>query len=150
LGDAGKVLLGGLVGLAGFLLLRRRKGIAASVVVLSLALGDASLASAAPAHQREAKASTLSQVDVSGDKATIRLQDGTTVVVGLADLEIKDRRHSKKGARQGTGAGQASLAAGQAVVLKVHRGENGAVNRVRVQIFDDMTQARASAASSLK
>lgn len=149
LGDAGKILLGGLVGLAGFLLLRRRKGIAASAVILSLVLGEASAASAAPARPREVKASTLTQIQVSGDQATIRLQDGTTVVVGLAGLEVKDRRRKARGARQ-TAASAQTLATGQNVMIKVRRGAGGAVEGVRVQIFDEPGQARAAAAGELK
>lgn len=144
LGDVGKLLLGGLVGLAGFLLLRRRKGIAASVVILGLVLGEASAASAAPGRAPEVKASTLTQIQVIGDEATIRLQDGTTVVVGLADLEVKDRRRKTRGTRQAADSAQ-TLALGQNVVLKVRRGAGGAVEKVRVQIFDDAAQARSVA-----
>jgi predicted outer membrane repeat protein len=149
LGDVGKVALGGLVGLAGFLLLRRRKGLAASVVILSLALGETAAVSAAQARHREVKASTLTQIQVSGDRATIRLQDGTTVVVGLSDLEVKDRRQKAHGARQVDSSVEA-LATGQNVVVKVHRGADGTVGRVRVQIFDQLGQAQASAAGERK
>jgi predicted outer membrane repeat protein len=149
LGDAGKVLLGGLVGLAGFLLLRRRKGVAASIVILSLALGEAGAASAAPARTREVKASTLTQIQISGDRATIRLEDGTAVVVGLADLEVKDRRRKVRGSRQAAVAAR-SLVPGQKVLVKVRRGAGGQVDRVGIQIVDNLEQAKAAAAGEVK
>lgn len=150
LGDAGKILLGGLVGLGGLLLLRRRKGVAASVVILGLTLGGAGAASAAPSRTREVTASALTQIQVSGDRATIRLEDGTTVVVGLADLEVKDRRHHKTRGTQKAAGSPRDLAAGQNVVVKVRRGAGGSVDKVRVQIFDDLVQAKANAAGGLK
>ena len=148
LGEAGKVLLGGLLGLAGFLLLRRRKGVAATVVILSLALGGTAAVSAAPAP-REVKASTLTQIQISGDRATIKLQDGTTVVVALADLKVKDRRRQGDGHR-GVKASVQTLAAGQPVAVKVHHQTGGSAGRVRIQIFDTLAQAQAIAADSSK
>lgn len=148
LGESGKVLLGGVLGLAGFLLLRRRKGVAATVVILSLALGGTAAVSAAPGA-RQVKASTLTQIQISGDRATIRLQDGTTVVVALADLKVKDRRHKAPGHR-GVNATVQTLAAGQAVALKVRPETGGTAGRVRIQIFDTLAQAQLTAGDSAK
>lgn len=148
LAEAGKVLLGGVLGLAGLLLLRRRKGVAATVVILSLALGSTAAVSAAPVA-REVKASTLTQIQISGDRATIRLQDGTTVVVALADLKVKDRRHQAHGHR-GVDASVQALAAGQAVALKVRHEAGGSAGRVRIQIFDSLAQAQTFASNGSK
>jgi hypothetical protein len=142
LGDAGKVLLGGLVALAGFALLRRRKGIAASLVVLSFTLGAVAPAFAAP--DRERKAATLAQIEVAGGRATIRLEDGTTIVVALEDLEVKDRR--QRGKRQGSKAAASpvqGLSAGQAVAVKLRPGPNGQAKKVKIQIVEDLAQAQA-------
>lgn len=149
LGDVGKFLLVGLVGLAGFQLLRRRKGLGASIVILSLALGEAGVASAAESRTKQRTASTLTQIQIAGDRATIRLADGTSVVVGLADLEVKDRRRKTRGSRQAATAAR-QLAAGQNVVIKVRRGADGAVDRVGIEIVDDLDQAKAAAAGRRK
>ncbi len=146
LGDMGKVLFGGLMGLGGVLLLRRRNGIAAaSLVILSLAVGETAVVSAAPVHNRERRASTLTQVQVAGDQATIHLQDGTTIVVALADLKVKDRRHQRT-----TGASVNTLSAGQAVAVKLRPGAGGQAKRVRIQIFDDLAQAQSVLAAGHK
>ena len=149
LGDMGKLLLGGVMALAGFLLLRRRKGIAASVVVLSLALGETSAVSAAPSRAREVKASTVTEVQISGDRATIRLQDGTALTVALADLEVKDRRRKTRGSRQAA-VNARSLAAGQKVLVKIRRDAGGTADKVGIQIVDDLEQAKKAEAGKLK
>lgn len=146
--DMGKMLLGGMLGLAGFLLLRRRKGMAASVVLLGLALGETAMVSAAPNRQPETKAATLSQIQLSGDQATIRLQDGTTLVVALQDLEVKDRR--RKSRRQGGAATAQTLAAGQSLFVKVRSEAGGTVRRVRIQICDDLDTARSLASGEVR
>jgi predicted outer membrane repeat protein len=148
LGDVGRILLCGLVGLTGFLLLHR-KGIGAAAVIISLLLGGATAVSAAPAKSPRMRAAILSQIQVTGDQTTIRLQDGTTILVDLDDLEVKDRRRKSRGQR-GAVASFRSLSGGQAVVVKVRPAGKSKGGRVLVQIFDDLDQARSAVAGGRK
>lgn len=148
LGDFGRILLCGLVGLTGFLLLHR-KGIGAAAVIMGLLLGGSTAVSAAPAKSPKKRASILTQIQVTGDQTTIRLQDGTTIQVDLDDLEVKDRRRKSRGKR-GSGASFQSLAGGQAVVLKVRPGAKNQADRVQVQIFDNLGQAQSAVADGQK
>jgi azurin len=138
LGDMGKVLLAGLVAGAGFLVLRRRR-LAAPVVALTLALGAAEAASAAPAA-KEVKAVSLTQVNTAGPTATLKLSDGSTVVTPVSGLEVRDRRHHGKAAGARLPAG--SLHAGLPVVVKVKHNRDGSVKRVKVVLFDSLQAAQ--------
>ncbi|HSS52167.1 MAG TPA: IPTL-CTERM sorting domain-containing protein, partial [Thermoanaerobaculia bacterium] len=138
LGDMGKVLLSGLVAGAGFLVLRRRR-LAAPVVALALALGGAAAGFAAPVA-KEVKAVSLSQVSMTAATATLKLSDGSTVVVPMADLEIRDRRHHGKAAGARLPAG--SLHAGQPAVVKVKLDHDGSLKRVKVVLFDTIQAAQ--------
>ncbi len=137
LGDAGKILLAGLMGAAGLLLLRRRK-LAAPVVAITLSLAAAGANAAnlgkAPGA-REIEAVLLSQVRVAGVTATLHLSDGTTIDVPLGSVKVMDRRHHA--------VPLASVAANQPVLVKVKHNSDGSVKRVRISIFDSLAAAQA-------
>ncbi len=145
-GEWGLVFLSGLLAMAGLYRLRRRKGLVAPMLVLTLLAGGASMVGAATPVKsaqgvRDLRAVTLSQVSTQSEVATLHLSDGTIVQVNLADLEIKDRRgRAKLGAELRIG----DLAAGQPVVVKVRRNEAGAIKKVRVQVFETLAQAQAA------
>jgi hypothetical protein len=146
LGDMGKILLTGLVAGAGLLVLRRRRrDLVAPVMALTLALGGVEAATAVPVRAaKEVKAVSLSQVKVAGDNATLKLSDGSTVVIPVAELIIKDRRHHGKaaGARLAVG----NLQAGQPAVVKVKHNRDGSLKRVRVVLFDSLQAAQKALA----
>ncbi|MDX1998744.1 MAG: choice-of-anchor Q domain-containing protein [Thermoanaerobaculia bacterium] len=138
LGDYGKYFLGGLLTLAGLLLLRRGKLGAASLVTLSLL---ATPASAQPPVSKEIRTSAIEQAAVRGTVLSLRLEDGTTIDVPVELVEIKDRRERNRPERS---AGD--LAAGQPIVIKIKRDEDGTIKRVRVQIHSSLLAAQAAAA----
>jgi parallel beta-helix repeat protein len=139
LGDAGKLLLAGLMGAAGLLLLRRRK-LAAPVVAITLSLAAAGAVDAAKAPgAREIEAALLSQVRVAGITATLQLSDGTTIAVPLGEVEVRDRRpHGLRAI-----VPLATVRAGQPVLVKVKHNPDGSVKRVRIAIFDSLAAAQA-------
>src|SRR6185436_16741230 len=123
-------------------LLRRRKGAAASVLLLTLVAAEAS----ATPHDLEKKAATIAQVRVQGDEAVVRLADGTEVRVALESLVIHDGR---RGAQRPRGPAArrlepGQLAPGQAVELRVRHGSDGAVKRVRIILRDSLQAAQAA------
>jgi hypothetical protein len=143
LGDAGKLLLAGLMGASGLLLLRRRK-LAAPVVAITLSLaaaaGGADAAALAKAKGgREIEAVLLSQVRVAGITATLQLSDGTTIAVPLGEVQVSDRRQSSRGAK----VPLATVQANQPALVKVKHNPDGSVKRVRVTIFDSLAAAQA-------
>ena len=147
LGEMGKAALAGLLALGGLLLMRRRKGLAAPVVALTLTLGTLGRVAAADAkgtapRPMDQKAGTLAQTQTSGTTATLRLADGTTLTVPLGKVEIKDHRRHHHAADALPGL--AALPAGQPVVVKVKHGADGAIRRVKVQIFDTQQAAQAA------
>lgn len=166
LGDAGKVLLAALCGLGGFLLLRRKRNLAAPMLIASLALGGAheviaasaaepakSGAPAKPAKaapraiqarelpRAETRAATLAKVEQRGKVMIVRLADGTTFQVASDRLKLRDRRKGHRGEEPGL----AVLAANQAVVVTVRHGKTGEVKRVRIELMDTAAKAQAAA-----
>lgn len=154
LGDAGKLLLAGVLGAAGILLLRRRKGLAAPAVILSLALGGAAAsASAAPAEpskraprQEEMQVVTLSREQLSAPSLTLRLKAGGATTVPTAEVEIVDRRHHR---HHGLPAGDApgkdqTLDADQPAIVKVKHNPDGSIKKVKVLLFDSLQAAQAA------
>lgn len=154
LGEYGQILLGTLLGAGGLLLLRRRKGLAAPVVIATLTLGAAGAADAAqhswmqqtakpPAA--EWKATTLAQLSVQNGMVTVRLGDGSTVQVPEAQFRLIDRR-SGKGHHYRPLAAGAAVPADQPIVLKMRDRRDGSVRRVRVELFDTVADAARAAA----
>ena len=145
-GEWGLAFLSALLAMAGLHRLRRRKGLAAPVLALTLMAGGVSAVSAAaPVNSvqgvRDMRAVTLSQVSARSGVATLQLSDGVTLQVNLADLEIRDRRGR---ARIGAELSIDALTPGQPVVVKVRRSEAGALKKVRVQVFETLAQAQAA------
>jgi hypothetical protein len=142
LGDAGKVLLAGLMGAAGLLFLRRRRSLAAPVVAISLAIAGASGVEAAAAKTpgvMEIEAVLLSQVRVAGLTATLHLSDGSTLAVPLGEVEVRDRRHHSKT----SSLPLANVQAGQPAIVKVRHNPDGSVKRVRIALYDSLAAAQA-------
>jgi hypothetical protein len=140
LGDVGKLLFAGLLGAGGLLLLRRRRGLAAPVVALTLALGGLDAAEAArPA--KEIRDSAIQRTEVTTATATLHLADGSTVSVPLGAIEIKDRRQRQAG-RPTPPLGQ--IPAGQPVLIKIKHGADGSVRGVKLQLFDTPQAAQAA------
>ncbi len=149
-GEWGLVFLTGLLAMAGMYRLRRKQGLAAPLLILTLMAGGANIASAAsaasaatPRVRDAARVVTLSQVVPSAGTVSLQLSDGTIVQVNVADLEIKDRRDPR--GRLLPPLRVQDLAAGQPMVVKVRRGENGVVKKVRVQVFDTLARAQQAA-----
>lgn len=148
-GEWGLVFLSGLLAMAGLYRLRRRKGLAAPVIALTLMAGGTSMVcTTAPAQAaqgvqgvRDARAVTLTSASARGGVATLQLSDGSSLQVNLADLVIKDRRGR---ARLGVELGVEALTPGQPVLVKVRRSEAGAIKKVRVQVFETLQQAQAA------
>jgi len=98
LGQWALLCLGGLLLLLGVSLLRRGR-VAAAGLAMTLALGSA-LAGAAPPRRDGAKprkehtvtASTIKSAVVSGETATLRLADGTSITVPRRTLRVNDLR----------------------------------------------------------
>jgi hypothetical protein len=155
LGDAGKVLFAGLCALAAVALLRRRKLIVPAVL-LSLAVGGAGAANAAPPKTHHAKgtqevrAAVLAEVKASGGQVTFRLADGTTVTASSAVIRMADHRRHRNHHAPAPLPGLAALPAGQPVVLKVKHAADGSVKRVRVAVCDTTEQAQAVASQNPK
>jgi hypothetical protein len=138
LGDAGKLLLAGLMGGAGLLLLRRRK-LAAPVVAITLSLAAAGAVDAKTPGARDVEAVLLSQARVAGVTATLHLSDGTTIDVPLDKVQVTDRRHHSKTAT----VTLTSVQADQPVLVKVKHNADGSVKRVRIALFDSLAAAQA-------
>jgi parallel beta-helix repeat protein len=144
LGDLGKLLLAGLLGAGGLLLMRRRRGLTAPVVALTLTLAGVHAADARVRPAKEVKAGAIQQTEVAGAVATLHLADGTTMTVPLGSLEIKDRRH-----HHGSTAavpGIAGLPANQPVIIKIKHAADGSIKAVKLQLFDTQQAAQAELA----
>lgn len=147
LGDVGKVLLAALFGIGGFMLMRKRKkDLVAPMLAVTLAAG-AGAAQAAPAGSVEkagrdvdVRAATLAQIEERGSTVVIRLGDGTTYEVSRDQLKVVDTRKGLPAGASGTPSPN------QPVVLKVRRGKDGAVQKVKVELVRTPEQARAVAA----
>lgn len=147
-GEWGLVFLSGLLAMAGLYRLRRKQGLAAPMLILTLAAGASVVNAATPAVPtkaaqgvRDLRAVTLSQVSARQGMVTLQLSDGFSVQVSSANLEIKDRRGR---AKLGVELQLADLTAGQPVVVKVHRNPAGVIKKVRVQVFDTLDRAQAA------
>jgi len=167
LGDVGKVLFVGLLGAAAVLAIRKRKGAAVTVLIVSLALADAAVAGEAPAKRpaigslvRVKRASGSSpgawgaahgakQVETgavvglnrAASTVTLRLADGSTLAVDLGHVVVKDRRR-----HVAQPIGKTALAPGQALAVKVRHAADGSISRVTISVFDTLAQAQAKAA----
>ncbi|MFY9824168.1 MAG: choice-of-anchor Q domain-containing protein [Thermoanaerobaculia bacterium] len=136
LGDAGKLLLAGLMGAAGLLFLRRRRKLAAPVVAITLSLAGIQGADAAsrPHGSRETEAALVSQVRVAGATATLQLSDGTTLAVPLGEVEVRDRQAQVP---------LATVQANQPALVKIKHNADGSIKRVRITLFDSLAEAQA-------
>jgi hypothetical protein len=141
LGDFGKVLFAALTAAAGFLLMRRKKGLAAPVLVVSLALG-ASPADAARKAPQEVRATTVAQLTTQGNTVTIRLADGTVYQVSKDKFQLVEGRKGQRGRAPGP------VAANQPVVLKMRRAADGSVRRMKVVVVESAAAAQAQAAQA--
>jgi hypothetical protein len=121
---------------------RRLRGFTVPVLVLALALGGAEAIVAREARPREIKAVTLTEVQIAGPAATLRLSDGSTLAVPVAVVEIKDRRRRQGG--EAAPATLANLSAGQQLVIKIKHGRDGSIRRVKLQLFDSRQAAEAA------
>jgi parallel beta-helix repeat protein len=140
LGDLGKALLAGLLAVGGLMLMRRRRGLAAPLVALSLTLGGVQAADAK--GSKDVKATALSQVQVAAAGVTLRLADGTTLSLPLGSVEVSDRRHHQKG--QPLAGGIAGLPANQPVVIRIKHAADGSVEGVKILVFDTQQAAQAA------
>ncbi|MEP7009422.1 MAG: choice-of-anchor Q domain-containing protein [Acidobacteriota bacterium] len=138
LGDFGKVLFAALTAAAGFLLLRRKKGLAAPALVVTLALG-ALPAEAARMVPQEVRATTLAQLSTQGNTVTVRLADGTVYHVTKDHFVLLEGRKGRRGRTPGT------LSANQPIVLKMRRAADGTVRRMRIVLEDSAAAAQAEA-----
>ena len=142
LGESGKVLFAALCGLGGFLLLRRRKGLAAPMLAVSLALGGTGAAQADA--RAEMRAATLAHIETQGNAVVIRLADGTTYRVSREDFKLVDARKGDHG-KAPRRFDFKSLPAGQPVFLKVRHGRTGELKRVRLELVETVAKAQALA-----
>ncbi len=141
LGDYGKALFAALTAAAGFLLLRRKKGLAAPVLVASLALGAAS-AEAARLAVQQIRATSLAQLTVAGDTVTIRLSDGTVYHVSKDKFQLLEGRRGRRGQAPGP------LAENQPIVLKLRQTPDGTIRRMRIIVEENAATAEADAAKA--
>lgn len=142
LGDYGKLLFAALTGLGGFLLLRRRKGAAAaSLLVVSLLAAEAEAGGGKRGVQRERRAAVVVSVDTDGTTATIRLADGSRLVLAREDLQLRPEP-KKKAARR-----KAAAVDGRPAILKIRRDAEGKVTRVKIVYFDSLDQAKKALAA---
>ena len=142
LGDFGKVLFAALTAAAGFLLLRRRKGLAAPLLVVSLALGSAPVEAAGRMAPQEIRATTLAQLSIQGNDVTVRLADGTVYHVAKDHFLLLEGRKGRRGRAPG------ALAPNQPIVLKMRRAADGTVRRMRIVIEETAAAAQAEAAKT--
>ncbi len=144
MGDYGKMLFAILCALGGLQLLRRRRELAAPALAVSLALGGAAAppAEAARKPEPEVRVATLAQIEERGDTVVVRLEDGTSYEVSRDQLKMVDRRKGQNGGSK--------AAAGQPVVLKVRRGQDGQIKRLKVEIVKSPAQAQALANAEAK
>jgi hypothetical protein len=143
-GDVGRVLFTALLSLSGLFLLRRRRGLAAPVLLLTLLSAEANAAAV-----REAKAVTLSQITTRAQVASIRLSDGSSLQVPLNAIEVADRR-SPKNRKHTAMTSTQSLAPGQPLLIKVRRNPDGSVKKVKLQVFDTLERAQAALQTDAK
>ncbi|HXU32397.1 MAG TPA: hypothetical protein VN851_17665, partial [Thermoanaerobaculia bacterium] len=141
LGDFGKVLFAALTAAAGFLLLRRKKSLAAPALVVTLALG-AVPADAARKAPQEITATNMAQLSTQGDTVTVRLSDGTVYHVSKDDFQLLEGRKGRRGRAPGT------LPANQPVVLKVRRAADGTVRRMKIIVAESAAAAQTEAAQA--
>ncbi|HET9212178.1 MAG TPA: choice-of-anchor Q domain-containing protein [Thermoanaerobaculia bacterium] len=140
LGDLGKALLAGLLAVGGLTLMRRRRGLAAPLVALSLTLGGVQAADAR--GTKDVKATALSQSQVAAAGVTLRFADGTTLTLPLGSVQIRDHRRHKK--EKSPVRGLAGIPAGQPVVIKIKHAADGSVERVKILVFDTQQAAQAA------
>lgn len=141
LGDFGKVLFAALTAAAGFLLLRRKKGLAAPALIVTLALGAVPAEAARKAPQ-EVRATTMAQLSTQGDTVTVRLSDGTVYHVSKDAFQLLEGRKGRRGRAPGT------LPANQPIVLKVRRAADGTVRRMKIIVEDSVASAQSQAAQA--
>ena len=122
------------------MLMRRRRGLAAPLVALSLTLGGVQAADAK--GTKDVKATTLSQVQVAAAGVTLRLADGTTLTLPLGTVEMRDRRRHQKS--RPAVRGLAGLPANQPVVIKIKHAADGSIKRVKILVFDTQQAAQAA------
>lgn len=143
LGDVGKILLAALFGVGGLMLMRKRKkDLVAPVLAVTLAAGAGAAQAEKPgkAGSVDVRPATLAQIEERGATVVIRLADGTTYEVAADQLKVVDRR-------KGLPAGVAGAPSpDQPVVLKVRRGQDGKVRKVKLELVRTAEQARAAAA----
>jgi parallel beta-helix repeat protein len=144
LGEYGAMLLATLFGLGGVLMIRRKKGLAAPLLVVSMTLGAAGAgvpAEAAQPSRAEARVTTVARIEAVGEEIVIRLSDGTTYRIGEKSFQLVDGRKGR--GRRGATPELRSIQAGQPVFLKVRHDHTGKVKRVRLELADSAADAQA-------
>lgn len=145
LGEYGAMLLATLFGLGGVLMIRRKKGLAAPLLVVSMTLGAAGAGvpavEAAKPSRAEARVTTVARIEAVGEEIVIRLSDGTTYRIGEKSFQLIDGRKGR--ARHGAAPDLSSIQAGQPVFLKVRHDRTGKVKRVRLELADSAADAQA-------
>jgi hypothetical protein len=151
LGDYGRFTLIGLVGLAGGLLLRRRRTGAAPTLptaVLLLTLGVSAAEAAVPQRpeiprrERPQLGRVGSSVAATSGSIVLQLADGGEMQVPAGKLAVIDRRGDRRGRRTAA----AALEPGQAVVVSVRRGADGVVLSAKVRLYASEAAAKAGLA----
>ncbi|HEX2642246.1 MAG TPA: IPTL-CTERM sorting domain-containing protein [Thermoanaerobaculia bacterium] len=144
LGEYGMMLLTALFGLGGVLMIRRKKGLAAPMLVVSMALGAAGAPAEAadhPSSRAESRVTTLARIQAVGEEVVIRLSDGTTYRIGEKSFQLVDGRKGK--GHHGTTPELRSIPADQPVFLKVRHDRTGKVKRIRLELADSAAAAQA-------
>jgi hypothetical protein len=150
LGEVGQWSLIALVGLAGAIALRRRKGVvAAGAVTLLLSVAPAE---AAPAQRQKTVSLgsvALPQATTAGGRVTIVLADGARFEIDPSKLVVEDRRGGRGGRRaSGTGVPGVGLVPvdGNAAVIKIERNAQGEVTEAKVKLYASEAEAKAALA----
>jgi hypothetical protein len=149
LDEYGRILLVALLGAAGALAARRRRGLTTPAVLLTLALASAEAAGppreAARAPRRMTREVEVGRLETRGDQAVLRLAGGKTLTVPVDKLALRDRSQPRRqGRRRGAPAvAQATVQANgeRPVLVKVVRDGAGNVRRVRVVVFESPERA---------
>lgn len=139
-------LVAGALGLFGLgAMARKRRSTNGPLAAVLLSVGLAGLFGASSSEaanpQRQGVVGVVAQAEVQGATTTVRLQDGRTLALDSAKLQVIDRRQRGFGVSRTISA----VTPGMPVLVKSRQKRDGSYRIVRVVLFNSVADAEAAA-----